>query len=65
MRLFMGSKIDKSLLEVFEMKEKNQEDFEKSGYFSYLEYLENETIKNGVEIEYFCKEPTQYYKTKK
>lgn len=54
----MKSKIDKSLKEVWDMKEKAYKDFLQSGYNNYFEYINDQT--KDIIKEYNIK-----YKTRK
>lgn len=49
----MKSNIDKSLIEVWEMKDEVQKEYMASPYINYLEYLEN-SIK-GIKEKYHIK----------
>ena len=49
----MTSKIDKTLIEVWEIKEAAWKDFLKSGYTSYAEYI-NDSVKD-IKIKYNIK----------
>ena len=48
----MKNKIDESLLEVRQWKDKNFEDFKKSGFTSYLDYIREEMKKMNIDIIY-------------
>ena len=57
----MEKKIETSLQEVHDMKEKNLEDYKNSGFESYIEYLANEIKNMGYHSDYFIKEPKPDY----
>ncbi len=55
----MKNKTDKSLLEVWEMKERALNDFKKSGYTNYIAYIRDSVkdIKKEFYIKNFVKKP--------
>jgi hypothetical protein len=56
-KLKIGSKVDKSLLEVWEMKEKVFEDFKKSKFSDFNDFIEEEmkVLRKKHNYKYFKK----------